>query len=91
MYGVEGGGRNAQAARMVLEKLPAIQSLPPEEKWLLIDELWTDLARPLESAPANAETVAMLEERFAQPLADPAGTSSSAEEVFLAERKRRWK
>jgi len=30
---------------MLLEKLPAVQSLAPEEKWLLIDELWSDLAR----------------------------------------------
>jgi putative addiction module component (TIGR02574 family) len=77
---------------MLLEKLPDIQSLAPEEKWVLIDELWSDLARHVESAPADAETVALLEARFAEYLADPT-TSSTVDEVFarLAERKRQWK
>lgn len=78
---------------MLLEKLPAVQSLAPEEKWLLIDELWRDLARQLEKSPADAETVALLEARFAEYLANPETTGSPAEEVFarLAERKRQWK
>ncbi|MEI9894162.1 MAG: addiction module protein [Chthoniobacter sp.] len=78
---------------MLLEKLPAVQLLAPEEKWLLIDELWRDLARQVENAPTDAETLALLEARFAEYLADPAAAASPAEEVFarLAERKRQWK
>jgi putative addiction module component (TIGR02574 family) len=78
---------------MLLEKLPAIQSLAPEEKWLLIDELWSDLARQVESAPADAQTVALLEARFAEYCANPDTTAHPMEEVFarLAERKRQWK
>ena len=78
---------------MLLEKLPAIQSLAPEEKWLLIDELWSDLARHVESVPADAQTLALLEARFAEYLTDPATTSSPVEDVMarLAERKRQWK
>ena len=77
---------------MLLEKLPEVQSLPPEEKWRLIDELWNDLARQLEGAPPDANVVALLEQRFADYLADPS-QARSADEVFtrLAERKRQWK
>ena len=85
------GGLNLVS--MLLEKLPDIQSLAPEEKWLLIDELWSDLARQLEGAPADAQTLALLEARFAEYLAKPDEAASPAEEVFarLAERKRQWK
>jgi putative addiction module component (TIGR02574 family) len=78
---------------MLLEKLPAVQSLAPEEKWLLIDELWRDLARQLENSPADAQTIALLEARFAEYLANPEATGKPTEEVFarLAERKRQWK
>lgn len=78
---------------MLLEKLPEVQSLAPEEKWLLIDELWRDLARQPESSPADAQTAALLEARFAEYLAHPETTASPAEEgfVWLAERKRQWK
>ena len=77
---------------MILEKLPALQSLTPEEKWTLIDELWNALAQEMENSPANAETVALLEERFAQYIANPSATAGSVEEVFarLVERKRSW-
>jgi putative addiction module component (TIGR02574 family) len=78
---------------MLLEKLPAVQLLAPEEKWLLIDELWNDLARQVENAPADAQTLALLETRYAEYLANPTATASPAEDVFarLAERKRQWK
>jgi putative addiction module component (TIGR02574 family) len=78
---------------MLLEKLPAIQLLAPEEKWLLIEELWSDLARQVESVPADGQTLALLEARFAEYLADPSATGSPAEDVLarLAERKRQWK
>jgi putative addiction module component (TIGR02574 family) len=78
---------------MMLEKLPAVQSLAPEEKWLLIDELWSDLARQVEKAPADAQTLALLEARFAEYLANPTSAASPVEEVFarLAGRKQQWK
>ena len=78
---------------MLLEKLPAVQSLAPEEKWLLIDELWRDLVRQLEGKPADTQTLALLEARFSHYLNDPTNTPGSVDEVFarLAERKRQWK
>ena len=50
-------------------------------------------ARQVESVPADAQTLALLEARFAEYLADPAGTASPAEDVLarLAERKQQWK
>ena len=78
---------------MLLEKFPDVQSLAPEEKWALIDELWSDLARQTENSPADAQVVALLESRFAEHLANPAKTADPVDEVFarLAERKRQWK
>lgn len=78
---------------MLLEKLPDVQSLAPEEKWLLIDELWGELAQYLKDAPPDAQTFALLEARFSEYLANPTASASPADEVFarLAERKRQWK
>jgi putative addiction module component (TIGR02574 family) len=77
---------------MLIEKLPDVQALPPEEKWLLIDELWRELVRAVESAPPDANIVKLLEKRFADYTADPS-QATTAERVFerLAERKRTWK
>jgi putative addiction module component (TIGR02574 family) len=77
---------------MLLERLPEVQSLAPEEKWRLIDELWRDLARQLEAAGPETNVIDLLEQRFSAYLADPS-QGRPADEVFasLAERKRRWK
>ena len=82
----------AVGSHMLLEKLPEVQSLPPEEKWRLIDELWRDLATQVEDAPADANVVELLEERFQAYLADPS-QARPVDEVFgrLAEKKRQWK
>ena len=77
---------------MLIEKLPDVQSLPAEDKWLLIDELWQDLARRVEAAQADPDIVKLLEKRFGDYLADPS-QASPMEEVFerLARRKQTWK
>jgi putative addiction module component (TIGR02574 family) len=77
---------------MLLERLPEVQSLAPEDKWRLIDGLWRDLAGQLDAAGPEAKVVELLEQRFAAYLADPS-QARPADEVFarLAERKRRWK
>jgi len=33
---------------MLLERLPEVRSLSVEDKWRLIDELWSNLAREVE-------------------------------------------
>jgi putative addiction module component (TIGR02574 family) len=77
---------------MLLERLPEVQSLAPEDKWRLIDELWRDLARQLDAARPEANVIELLEQRFSAYLTDPS-QARPADEVFasLAERKRRWK
>ena len=77
---------------MLLERLPEVQALAPEDKWRLIDELWRDLARQLDAAGPEANVVELLEQRFSAYLTDPS-QARPADEVFanLAERKRWWK
>ena len=60
-----------------------------EDKWRLIDELWSDLAREVERAGADENTVALLNQRFEEYLQDP--DQARRLEVCLAERKREWK
>ena len=77
---------------MLIEKLPEVQSLPAEEKWRLIDELWQDLAQQVEDEAPDTKVIAFLENRFADYLADPS-QARLIDETFsrLAERKRTWK
>ena len=77
---------------MLIEKLPEVQSLPVEEKWRLIDELWQDLAQQVEGTAPDTKVIAFLESRFADYLADPS-QARPMDETFarLAERKRTWK
>lgn len=77
---------------MLLERLPEVRSLSPEDKWRLIDELWSDLAREVERAGPDENIVSLLDERYADYLKDPAKAQpfdSCLER--LAERKRQWK
>ena len=77
---------------MLIEKLPEVQSLPVEEKWRLIDELWQNLAQQIEGAAPDTNVIAFLENRFTDYLADPS-QATPMDETFarLAERKRTWK
>jgi hypothetical protein len=77
---------------MLLETLPAVQSLTPENKWRLIEELWRDLARQIEGAEPDVNIVEALEKRFSDYLADPS-QARETDDVFrrLAERQREWK
>ena len=76
----------------MLEKFPEIQSLAPDDKWRLIDELWCDLARQVEAEAPNSNVVGLLEKRFATYERD-ASQGRPANEVFaeLAKRKSQWK
>jgi putative addiction module component (TIGR02574 family) len=48
-----------------------VQSLTPEDKWRLIDELWSGLARQVEATGPDKNIVELLEKRFSDYLADP--------------------
>ena len=45
---------------VLLEILPEVQSLSVEDKWSLIDELWSDLAREVERAGVDKNALALL-------------------------------
>jgi putative addiction module component (TIGR02574 family) len=77
---------------MLLEKLPEVQSLSVEDKWRLIDELWSDLAREVEGAGVDENTLALLNQRFDEYIQDP-DQAQPLDACFarLAERKRQWK
>ncbi|MBV8277190.1 MAG: addiction module protein [Verrucomicrobia bacterium] len=77
---------------MLLEKLPEVRSLSVEDKWRLIDELWSDLAREVERQGVDENTVALLNQRFEEYLQDPEQVLPlDACLARLAERKRQWK
>jgi putative addiction module component (TIGR02574 family) len=77
---------------MLLERFPEVQSLGPEDKWRLIDELWSDLAQQVEGEAPNETIVELLEKRFSDYLVDPS-QGQPADDAFarLAEHKRQWK
>jgi putative addiction module component (TIGR02574 family) len=56
---------------MLLERLPEVQSLSVEDKWRLIDELWSDLAQEIERAGVDDNTLALLNQRFEEYIQDP--------------------
>jgi putative addiction module component (TIGR02574 family) len=77
---------------MLLERLPEVQSLSVEDKWRLIDELWSDLVREVERAGVDENTLALLNQRFDEHLQDPdQARPLDACLARLAERKRQWK
>jgi hypothetical protein len=59
------------SSSMLLERFPEVQSLGPEDKWRLIDELWSDLAQQVEGEAPNQNIVELLEKRFSDYLVDP--------------------
>ena len=55
---------------MILEQVPAVQRLSPDEKWQLIDELWEELLPRSDSEP-QPEILALLEGRMAEYRKNP--------------------
>ena len=51
---------------MILEQVPEVQRLSPDEKWQLIDELWQELLPRSDSEP-QPEILALLEGRVSVP------------------------
>jgi hypothetical protein len=75
---------------MLLERLPEVQSPSVENKWRLMDELWSDLAQEIERAGIDENTLALLNQRFEEYVQDP--TQAQPLDACLgrlAERKRR--
>lgn len=56
---------------MIVEKLPGISDLSPQEKWLLAGELWDSVADVPDAVPQNDAQKALVMERWEQYLANP--------------------
>ena len=63
---------------MILEQVPEVQRLSPDEKWQLIDELWQELLPRSDSEPQPA-ILALLEGRMAEYRESPALAAPWAE------------
>lgn len=50
---------------MVVEKIPQLKNLSPEEKLILVGELWDQLASDPKAFPKRDDHVKILEERLA--------------------------
>ena len=49
---------------MIAEKFPELKKLSPEEKLILVGELWDDLASQPDAFPQRADHVKLLQERL---------------------------
>lgn len=56
---------------MILEKMPSVSSLSPEEKLLLVTELWDDLAAHPAEVPVSREQIAELDRRMEEHRKNP--------------------
>jgi putative addiction module component (TIGR02574 family) len=61
---------------MKLADLPQVRALPAEEKLQLLDELWQDVARDLESMEVSPAERKLLDERWAAFQNDPSSALS---------------
>ena len=61
---------------MILEKIPAVNSLSATEKLLLVSELWDDLAAHPTEVPVSREQIAELDRRMEEYRRDPGQVTS---------------
>lgn len=62
---------NQYSARMILEQHPEIKRLSPDEKLVLVTELWDDLAAHPADVPITPEQIAELDRRMEDYRRDP--------------------
>ena len=56
---------------MIAEKIPGLKSLSPEEKLILVGELWEELAARPETLPSREDHIKILKERLEQYRRNP--------------------
>jgi putative addiction module component (TIGR02574 family) len=61
---------------MRLADLPEIRALSPRQKLQLLDELWQDVTRDLDSLEVSEKEKELLDQRWASFLRDPAAALS---------------
>lgn len=49
---------------MIAERIPELQKLSPEEKFILVGELWDELAASPEAFPPREDHIKLLQERL---------------------------
>jgi putative addiction module component (TIGR02574 family) len=55
----------------MIEQFPAVQQLSMHEKWILANELWSEVEEHQEELPVSQEIVALVEQRLADYEKDP--------------------
>jgi putative addiction module component (TIGR02574 family) len=61
---------------MILETLPEVSRLSPEEKLILVGELWDELARNPSDVPVSREQLAELDRRMEEFRQNPSDVRS---------------
>ena len=56
---------------MIAKRIPAVQQLTLQEKWLLANELWDEVDEHQQALPTNPELMAVVEQRLAEYERDP--------------------
>jgi putative addiction module component (TIGR02574 family) len=56
---------------MIVEKIPAINDLSPEDRYILANELWDQIETNESSVPFSEAVTELLENRHQEYLADP--------------------
>lgn len=69
---------------MIAKRIPAVQQLTLEEKWLLANELWDEVDEHQQALPSRPEIMAVVEQRLAEYERDPSAA------LDLEEFKRRF-
>lgn len=61
---------------MIIEKLPAVQSLSMEEKQMLAEEIWDEISQLRDPEPVPNDHLALLEERMVEYQQNPEAVKS---------------
>lgn len=56
---------------MIAEQFPAVKQLSIDDKWMLANELWSEVEEHQEELTTNPEIVSLVEKRFAEFERDP--------------------
>jgi hypothetical protein len=73
---------------MLIDTLPEVQALAPADKWQLMRELWQEFVPTMADAERDQQILELLNQRFAEYLADPTSARPAAE---VSERLERLK
>jgi putative addiction module component (TIGR02574 family) len=70
-FGLEEGLRVKDSINMIAERIPQLKSLSPEEKLILVGEIWKELAAQPDMLPPREDHIKILKERLEQYRQNP--------------------